>query len=415
MITIFGLIYTLALIIVMFRDIKYLFVLTILSSVFQCDNVLVIGNIGIGPQIITSFAFLIKAIYIKKDELFIIKKKFLPIEIMALLMLLVAFISLAINGKLTDNILRYIQLVIYVLCFISMSKISDLIDNKFIHNTIKHIAVFLITIGFIQLLITTGILPRLNIIKELFYNDNLSNVIYFTRDNYFRILSTYMEPSYYACFLVGTFYYFLLQTKKTKGEIILIFFIFIQIILTFSSTAYVAFSIIGVVYFIITKNWKKRLIMLSLVLVGVSIAYVGFYDVLDSVIFSKAESGSANARFASDAKAIRIFNDNKIIGAGYKTSRASSVIATILAEMGIIGLSTYCIMNFLIIKDIFIANKKEMSKQELGIRIAILSVVVAQIVAVPDIDICAYWMWANILAVVMLKSQSKKTEVEKDE
>lgn len=406
--TIFGAIYIIILIFAFFTNIKFLFALTIFSSVLQCDNVFVIGSAGIGPQVITSFVFFIKVILIKKDKFLIINKKILLIEISAFLMLIISFISLIVNNKLENVIFRYLQLIIYFLCFIAMSKVSDLIDNKFVHKCIKYLSVFLIIVGFIQLMITTGLLPRFTLIKELLYNDNLSNVIYFTRDNYFRILSTYMEPSYYACFLVGAFYYFLIQVKRTKGEIVLTFFLFIQIILTFSSTAYIAFAVIGLVYFILTKNWKKRLIMALLAVAGLLILYFGFYDVLDSVILSKAESGSANARFANDAKAIRIFNENKFIGVGYKTIRASSAITTILAEMGIIGLSCYSILNFFIVKDIFHADKKNIDKQELGIRVAILSVVVAQIVAVPDIDICAYWMWMNILAVVMLKKNQRQ-------
>ena len=407
--TIFGTIYIVILIFAFFTNIKNLFVLTIFSAVLQCDNVFVIGNIGIGPQVITSFVFLIKVILIKKEKFLIINKKVLLIEISALLLMIISFISLIVNNKLGNEFLRYLQLVIYILCFIAMSRVSDLIDNKFVHKCIKYLSVFLIVIGFIQLMITTGILPRFTIIKELLYNDNISDVIYFTRDNYFRILSTYMEPSYYACYLVGAFYYFLLQNHKTKGEIALIFFIFIQIILTFSSTAYIAFALIGLVYFMLIKSWKKRLIMAFLAIAGLLILYFGFYDVLDSVILSKAESGSANARFANDAKAIRIFNENKVIGVGYKTTRASSAITTILAEMGIIGLSCYCILNLFIVKDIFQSEKKNIDKQELGIRVAILSVVVAQIIAVPDIDICAYWMWMNILAVVML-NKSQRSE-----
>ena len=406
--TIFGTIYIIILIFAFFTNIKVLFALTIFSSVLQCDNVFVIGDVGIGPQVITSLVFLIKAFIIKRKSIFIINKRILLLEASTILLLFVSLISLIVNNNLENTVFKYLQLVIYVFCFIAMSKVSYLIDNEFVHKCIKYLSVFLITMGFIQLMITTGVLPRFTIIKELFYNDNLSNVIYFTRDNYFRILSTYMEPSYYACFIVGAFYYFLLQSKKTKGEKVLIFFILIQIILTFSSTAYISFALTGLVYFLTVKNLKKKLKIALLAIIGLLVLYFGFYNVLDNVIFSKTESGSANARFANDAKAIRIFNDNKVIGVGYKTNRASSAITTILAEMGIIGLLCYLILNFFVVKGIFRSEKKNISKQELGIRVAILSVIVSQIVAVPDIDICAYWMWMNILAVVMLNKTQRR-------
>lgn len=405
--TIFGVIWIALLMLAMFLDIKYLFVLTILSSVFQCNNILIIGGSGIGPQVITSIFFIIRIFLLRKHYFKIkINKRFLPLEFASISLLLIALFSLLINNNLNENILRYMQLVLYVLCFIAMSKISEYIEEDFIYASIKYITIFLIYVGFLQLLITTGHFPRLGIIKTLIYNDTLSDVIYFTRNNYFRILSTYMEPSYYACFLVGAFYYFILIGKKKKGDYLLISLIFIQIILTFSSTAYVAFAILGVIYFTRERNLKVKLITIILAIIGIVVLYYGFYNVLDKVILSKSQSGSANARFAWNERAMRIFESNKIIGVGYKTSRASSVVYTLLSEMGIIGFINYILMNLLVIKDIFKVEKKKILPQELGIRFAILGVCVAQIIAVPDIDNCTYWMWMNILAVLIVKNKN---------
>lgn len=410
--TIFGVIYLIILIFAFFTNIKVLFALTIFSSVLQCDNVFVLGDTGIGPQVITSLVFLLKVILIKKDKFLVINKKFILIESSSVLLLIIAFVSLLVNNNLEKTIFKYLQLVIYVLCFIAMSKVSKFIDNEFVHKVIKYLTIFLIIMGFIQLMITTGILPRFTIIKELFYNDNLSDVVYFTRDNYFRVLSTYMEPSYYAGFIVGAFYYFLLQDKRTKGEKILLLFIIIQIILTFSSTAYVSFALVGIAYFMMTNNFKRKIKIILTAIVGLLILYFGFYDVLDTVIFSKSESGSANARFANDEKAIRIFSENKIIGIGYKNARASSIITTTLAEMGIVGLICYCALNFFTIKGIFQLRKVEMNRQEVGVRLALLNVFIAQIIAVPDIDICVYWMWMNILAIVMARKSQRSENYE---
>lgn len=408
--TVFGFIWISILIIAMFYNIKYLFLLTILSSVFQCNNVLVIGNSGIGPQVITSIVFIFRVLMLRKHNLKIkIYKNFLPLEIACISLLFVALISLIVNNNLNENILRYFQLVVYVLCFIAMSKIASCIEEDFIYKCIRNISIFLVCVGFLQLLITTGIFPRLGIINTLLYNDTLTDVMYFTRDNYFRILSTYMEPSYYACFLVGAFYYFILTGKKTKGIYILIFLLFLQIILSFSSTAYLSFVVVGLVYFTREKNLKVKLMVIIVSIITIAILYFGFYDVLDNVIFSKSQSGSANARFAEDARALKIFDANKIIGVGYKTARASSAINTVLAEMGIIGFLNYIFVNFIVIKEIFKSEKKDISLQELGIRFAILGVFIAQIIAVPDIDICAYWMWMNILAVLI--SKKKKSGV----
>ena len=407
--TIFGVIWIVILIGSMFLDIKYLFFMTILSSVFQCNNVVVIGNNGIGPQIITSIAFCIRVFILKKHEFKIkISKNFLAIEIACIILLLITFMSLIVNNTLIENILRYLQLVMYVLCTIAMSKISNDIEKNYVHSTIKNITIFLIGVGFLQLLITTGILPRLGIIRTLLYNDTLSEVVYYTRDNYFRILSTYMEPSYYAGFLVGAFYYFLYMDEKKMGNYILLFLILLQIILSFSTTAYIAFGILGILYILKIKNLKLKIFTIIISLIGISVLYFGFYNILDNVIFSKSESGSANARFALDRRNQKLFAENKIIGVGYKNARGSSIVYTVLAEMGITGLISYISLNIIIFKDIFIKNKNNISLQELGLRFALFGVFMCQIIAIPDIDICTYWMWMNLLAVIISRYKKRR-------
>lgn len=408
--TIFGIIWVVLIVIFMFKDIKYLFVLTILSSIFQCNNVIAIQNVGIGPQIITSIALIIKVFILRKFDFKVkINKKMLALNISLVLLLVVAFLSLVLNNNLQIVCLRYIQLISYFLCFIAMSKIGEYIEEEFVYKLIRYTTIFLVSEGFLQILITSGIFPRLKIINILFYNDTISNVIYFTRNHYFRILSTYMEPSYYAGFIVGAFYYFIIKKDKIKQNKILIWLILLQIILTFSSTAYITFTVLGLIYLIRERSIKNKIFTIIIAILIGTVMYIGFYNVLDDVIFSKAQSGSANARFAWNEKAIRMFNENKIIGNGYKTVRASSVVYTILAEMGVIGLISYCLVNFIIIKDIFF--KKEISTQELGIRFAICGVCISQVIAVPDIDICTYWMWMNLLAVLM--SRRRKEEYER--
>lgn len=405
--TIFGIIWIICLIVAFCLDVKYLFILTILSSTLQCDNVIIIGNNGIGPQIITSIVFIIKVISLKKFDMKLrINKKFLNLEFACIFLAIIAGFSLIINNVLSDKLLRYLQLIIYIICFIAMSKISKYIDENFIHKSLKGITYFLLIVGFIQLLITTGKIPRLEIFKILLYNDTLSDVIYFTRDNYFRILSTFMEPSYYAGFLVGIFYYFLISDKNDK---VLLTLIFIQIILSFSTTAYLSFASVGIVYFFNAKNLKKKFKIAIIAIIMLMIFYFGFYRTLDMVIFSKFQSGSANARFAWDKKAIRIFETNKIIGVGYKTSRASSMICTVLAEMGILGLISVLNVNFQVFKEIFEKKGKINSLKELGIRMAILAMFISQIIAIPDIDNCSYWMLMNILAV-LISLRTKKEE-----
>lgn len=408
--TIFGIVWFLLIIYCMTTKIENMVVLTIVSSVFQCSNVLVISGTGIGPQIITSFFMILRMLLLQKDGKIRIRKYSASIMFYSIFIFLIAFISSLLNNVIAINYLRLIQLLVYVVCLFSMYAASARVGVDFVYKLIRKLSIALVIIGFVQVLITTGILPRLSIITTLLYNDTTSDVIYFTRNNYFRILSTYMEPSYYAGFLIGAFFFFLSIREKRRENLWLILLLFVQIILTFSSSAYVAFIITGLMFLATNREGKLKIVLIVLSIFILTIMYLGFYDVLDNVIFSKLQSGSGVARIHWNNEAIRRFETSKIIGVGYKMSRASSIVYTLLSELGIIGFVSYVLLNLSIISPTLIKKKKVMNNYEIGLRLAVIGVCFTQIIAVPDLDICTYWMWLSLLALYI----GDKKKLQKD-
>ena len=101
-----------------------------------------------------------------------------------------------------------------------------------------------------------------------------------------------MEPSYFAGFAVGSFYYFLSYREKRKENICLLVGLLIEILLTFSSSAYVALVFAGMIFLASSKEKKLKFEIIMASVVGFAIMYLFFFDVLDLVIFSKASSGS---------------------------------------------------------------------------------------------------------------------------
>lgn len=387
--------------------------LTVLSSTLQSANVFVIGDNGVGSQVITSMVFIAWMLLQRENSKIKLRYRSIGIQIGFLLILAIILYSSIANGVIWLHISRIIQLLIYILCYFMMYQAGEKISIDYTYQMIRKITIFLLVVGVIQLLITTGYLPRLSIIQILLYNDT-DPAVYYHRDGYFRILSTYMEPSYYAGYLVGAFYYFLSCKKERKKNYILLFMIFFEIIMTFSSTAYASFALIGILYFANTKEGKMKLFILLGGVIGFLVMYYGFYDVLDQVIFSKSESGSGVARHYINLAAKRKFESSPVYGVGYKESRASSVFYTLLSELGIIGLITYIYTNIAIIFPLF--SKKLQSifdERYLGVCIAVSSVIVCQIVAVPDLDICTYWMWMNILALSYKKITVGREQIEK--
>lgn len=295
------------------KDIKYITVLTILGMTFQCNNIISMGNFGVGPQIISSIIFSLKVI-IQSKGIIKIPKKNKYIIITMIIMLIAVFISLYKNQLVTEKLLVFLQLMSYILCFICMNVISEKVNDDFVYKLVRRITIFLLIVGAIQFLITSNVIPRLSIISEIFFNEK-RGAVYYYRNNYYRITSTFMEPSYFSGFIVGALFYLISFKEKFKSNIFLILAICIEIILTFSSTAYGTLIIVSIIYLIFSDlKIKDKIILITLLAILYGVMYFGFYGVLDKVIFSKEKSGSANKRNNMNDHAIETFLENPIFG-----------------------------------------------------------------------------------------------------
>lgn len=406
--TLFGFIWMI-LLIACFPKLKNMIALTIISATIQCSNVIVVSGTGIGPQIITSIVFIIRVlINTKRNTKIKIKlnrqdwdnRQDWGIIRYLFLVLGVALISSIYNGIFRNSAIRLVQLFIYIICSMSMFYVAHKINEKDIYQLVRNLTIGMIIFGFIQLLITSGFFPNILLLDKIFFNE-AGNYVYYNNDSgYRRMLGTYMEPSYFAGFVVGAFYYFLSLKSRRNENGVIIGLLGIQIILTFSSSAYGAFAIIGLLFILVSKEKKFKFYMIILTAIAFIGFYVFFYDTLDRVIFSKISmtNESYRARHGADRNAFKFFKLSPIIGNGYKSMRASSIIFTLLGELGIIGLLLYVILNVNIIAYIFTKKfKKELCEQEFSLSLAVLAVVATQVLAVPDLDICTYWMWLNIL------------------
>lgn len=383
------------------RDIKYMLFATLLFMTFQCDNVIEIGKTGIGPQLLTSVLFVVKVLFNSKGKIYL-PKRCVCILITVYLLLAAVLASCLYNRILEEKILNIGQLAIYIICFTFVLVGARTVDGETLYRMLRTIVIFLLIMGVLQLFTTMGVLPLRLILKTLFYNDN-STAVYFNHSGYNRLMSTFMEPSYFAGLLVGAFYYFLSLHDRWKENYVLLAAIFAEMLLTASSTAYAAFAIVGVVFILLQDRiniWTKIILLTVAAMVFVAL-YFGFYDLLDSVIFSKTETGSYMTRTNMNKAAYDSYLGSVWFGIGYKNARGSSIFYSLLAETGRIGLGAYLLLNITVILPIttgaFIQRK--VSNQYIGILFAVMSVFLCQLVACPDVDLCTYWFWMYILVV----------------
>ena len=218
-----------------------------------------------------------------------------------------------------------------------------------------------------------------------------------------------MEPSYFVGFSIGALFYLFNYKKNRKKDLPLITALALSTILSFSSSGYGALLIAGLLYIAFSKEGKIKLYVLVGGTTVFAILYLGFYNVLDSVIFSKMQGGSAAARMTWNLEAMKAFQSSPMMGVGYKNCRASSMFYTILAELGVIGIVLYIVFILSIIWPVFTKRgQKLVGDEQVGVIFAIIGVTATQMIAVPDFDICTFWMWMNFLGLIIGRNKRRK-------
>lgn len=409
--TTFGLIWTVLIFYCYIKkDILYMLFVTLLFMTFQSCNVFTVSGTGVGPGVLTSIIFISKILISQKFVIRKIKQE-KCVFLFAILLPMVAFVSLIQNQILAEMLMLLLQLLVYVILFVSIQFIKKDISEDDVYAMIRKLIIFHVVFAIIQFLTTIQILPLRPVLNVLFYNDPSTDVV-FHREYYARVMSTFMEPSYFAGFLVGAFFFLLNEKEKWYKNRFLFIVIIIEILLTKSSTAYGAFLIVGIVFIMTSKNFdiKQKIMICGLGIIGYLILYFGFYSLLDAVVFSKDMTGSYTTRLRFNNTALAAYRSSPIFGVGYKNCRGSSILYSLLGQLGIVGISIYALFNICVCgmrkysKSIFKMDYNMLKSSKLGV----FAVVVCQIISCPDLDLCTYWVWLFIYSITLLGLRSNR-------
>lgn len=401
--TFFGFIWLLVVLFTFFtRDTLHFALLTIFFMLFQSVNIIVLpSGQGIGPQILTSILFLVRYALTKPFHPLKLNKKKIFENSIIVLFVLEIILSTYMAGNLFDRFLYIIQIGVYFLCFGLMRNCLGKDNINLLNKTIREIIIFVVILGIIQFFACINILPIKHVLSILFFNDTSQNV-FFHYDFFPRVTSLFMEPSYFAAFAVGSFYFLLSKKNELKKNVWLLIVLFLEIILTKSSTAYGSFFVIGILFVLFSNDLKdvQKFLIILIALIGFMLLYFCFYDLLDTVIFSKTTSSSGLTRSYWNINAMNEFYSKPFFGCGYKNTRGSSIIFSLLGELGSFGLMLYILFNIRYATNIIFCNKKrKIMKEYNGVIFGLLAAIVCQIIACPDLDLCSYWYWLYILAL----------------
>lgn len=168
---------------------------------------------------------------------------------------------------------------------------------------------------------------------------------------------TSINAFYISIFIGITFCRVLLNKEYKKTNLILFVIGMVALFLTGKRgmLLYVIFSIIFISFYLINKDKKNNLKYLLMLAIIILVAYIVLLNIpeaqniLEKMQLLEENGDVLNGRDVLWNKSMNIFKDNKILGIGIGTVQnligdySHNVYIQLLAEIGIIGFSVYCV------------------------------------------------------------------------
>lgn len=226
--------------------------------------------------------------------------------------------------------------------------------------------------------------------------------------SYQRVNATFTEPSYAGAFLacaasglLATY----LRGERGLHRLFLIGCVVIVLILTTSTTGYIAFAATALLLFLFFNPFRAgtpsarpwvALVMMSVVCAAILLIDPELSEAAMSTILNKVDELSFVHRVASDAHALGLVATTYGIGTGLGSNRPSSLLTALLSTVGVPGTVLFGVVLYHCRKafaGVVAGNSFQLAFWSL------CGLLVAQILAVPDITFSVLWALLLVVAV----------------
>lgn len=371
LITPFGVVYSICLIIAFCRSYQAVATVYAFSYLFQTTSILTIGNTGFMPYLIGPVFLIIKGLRLKKE----VPQDVKNIQIMSIIF--IAFIVIQsfvakyfFEGKVLvyeqggmesaiakgmvpyyfsmKQCIQWVYLVLNMGGLISLIKHKQYLRQNFSRKTIEYAVIFISIIGLWKYIVDNlgGWFPTTFFFNNVSYD--LKNV-WQSVGGKLRFTSLFVEASICGLFL-SVFWWNSLYIKS-KNKLFFLFFILICLMLTVSSTGFFCL-IFGMFVYLIKKRNAKFIIALSLMsIVFYWIALrLNLLDTIYEMTINKSASSSAEARSEVMFSGLNILKDTDGVGIGLGASNGSGLALTLLGQIGIWGCALFTLWIYFIDK-----------------------------------------------------------------
>lgn len=206
-----------------------------------------------------------------------------------------------------------------------------------------------------------------------------------------RMSSTFLEPSMLSLHFLAAFGLLMLGQKKVGAGI----FCLAVLMLSTSTTAYVGLALLLFVWFCTNLRHldMKMLRLIFPVVLGVLAAFAADYfftngEYTQRLLIRKFEAGSGAVRLNADALAWASLRDSYGMGVGIGSLRASSLVATLTASVGIPSTLIFIAFISCVLYRTFLI-KTDIAQ---GLLYCMVGVLVAWAIAIPDWTLPIFWL-----------------------
>jgi len=216
-----------------------------------------------------------------------------------------------------------------------------------------------------------------------------------------RIKSFTSEPSMYVLTALPYTLFAYFHKKYT-----LFLLGFISLILTFSTTFYIIFTLLFILIIFIRFNFLTSILFL---IIGLLVVFAIFNNELfDLLIYNKFNLSSLSGvqRFSAFVTSLNFFGSlpllSQIFGIGFGTIRSADLFSTFLVNIGILGVAIYM---YLFLRPIFFKNS---SVEFIAIKFCVLSELLVLLTSVSEFSYLTSWFFLGVAYSLMDKNINLK-------
>jgi hypothetical protein len=258
----------------------------------------------------------------------------LVVAVIALLVGLTVLRKKEVKGELFKPIFIFASILIISL-LIGIPKLNptqSLVSASYIVRWIAYSSIYFIIIelgsqekrNLLKYLVVSGLVTVIFGLFQFFLYPNLRNLFYAGWDEHlYRIFTGFLDPNYSGLIFTLLFILFLLKVPKTKIfenpklRSLVLLTIFVSIVLTFSRTAILAFTITLISYAFMKKR-RKEFYLIVLAIISITSFYMLVPKKESTNVFRTA---STMARVENYKQGAAIFLKNPIAGVGFNSYR----------------------------------------------------------------------------------------------